>query len=111
MKKIILMLSIIVSHSAHAETTSMDITMTDIKEATYKLIKDVSSMKRMQAGPSQKTEALIKKLEERQRKLSALLNELEEKQKNILYVKKFDDANDVYIRDFVKNNHSMLLVK
>ena len=80
MKKILLALLASMITLAHADTSSMDITITDMKEAIYRLINDVGHLKRVSGATGKDkvaTQADIMRIEKQQNDLMLRMQALE----------------------------------
>lgn len=113
MKKIIIT-AILVSGITLADTTSVDITITDMKEAIYRLIKDVQELKKHKAAQGSKqgiSDADIVRLDKQYKELLGKVNTLEKRQgvsKQKISTRTSAGKYDKEIRNYVATHESEL---
>lgn len=104
MKRILLIL-VCVANLGMAETTSLDISISDMKEAIYRLIKDMNELKAAEGSKArQEIEALKRKVTELEKQQQQMLAN----QKATGNIKKKKSLSDSFIDKFVSKNSDAL---
>jgi len=103
MKKTLLIL-ICAANIGMAETTSLDISISDMKEAIYRLIKDMNELKAVEGSKArQEIKALKRKVAELEKQQQMFAN-----QKATGNTKKKKSLSDNFIDTFVSKNSDTL---
>ncbi|HIP18995.1 MAG TPA: hypothetical protein EYG78_06640 [Sulfurovum sp.] len=104
MKRILLVL-VCVANLGMAETTSLDISISDMKEAIYRLIKDINELKAVEGS---KTRKEIERLKRKVAKLEKQQHQMMANQKTIGNGNNKKSPFDSFIDAFVSKNSDAL---